>query len=177
MDSYIDNLRQKFDNYLKIASTYKKYSSISEKLGNELRLLKTYPYPGSLKHHHNYAYGLLFHTVEICEVLDKLSDMYALRKDKLILAGILHDLGKEFEYKVINYDNYEWGEKDINFNHSSYIYGVINSIDESLANIVGAHMGKKEWGAVMSPDDLKDNDKKMAWALHLADMISAKLGG
>lgn len=50
--------------------------------------------PASLNHHHNYAGGLLEHTVEVGEIVSTLPLQTQIEKDLAITAAILHDIGK-----------------------------------------------------------------------------------
>lgn len=141
---------------------------------NELNELRNGNKPASIKHHHNSNYGLLEHTIEVCKILEYLASMYNLDIPLLLTVGLLHDLGKldEYEYdscneKVIKYDNG-------NINHTQYVYSILRHGGYyNLASIIGTHMGRKEWGAIKDIDEVSHDCN---WALHLADMISSKLG-
>lgn len=139
---------------------------------SELKVLREGKSPASVKHHHNGDYGLLEHTIEVCEILEHMADNYNLDKKFLLTAGLLHDIGKLYEYdrsggKLIKIDNG-------NINHTQYVYSILKHNGYcNLANIIGTHMGRREWGAIR---DVEDTESKYNWALHLADMISAKLG-
>ena len=50
--------------------------------------------PASLNHHHNYAGGLLAHTVEVAEIVSTLPLKTQIEKDLAITGAILHDIGK-----------------------------------------------------------------------------------
>ena len=162
-------LKEEFD---RIISILRNNGYILDIFRIELNSLKEGIKPASIKHHHNYDYGLLKHTVEVCQILEKISDMYQLNKYILLSAGLIHDLGKLYEYEI---ENGIWVKCDTgNINHTQYIYSILKHKGyNNLADIIGTHMGKKEWGAIRDIENIKD---KYNWALHLADMMSAKLG-
>lgn len=150
----------------------------------ELELLRDEKIPASIKYHHTDTDGLLRHTIEVCNVLETFEPDDIL----LLAAGLLHDIGKVYDYEIVKEDGkaiYERGslvfskKNDKYINHSQYTYAKLLTIDKHLANLVGCHMGKLEWGAVFDLDDfLRDNThytKKPFYLLHFADMISAKL--
>ncbi|MFA5322311.1 MAG: HD domain-containing protein, partial [Smithella sp.] len=59
--------------------------------------------PAAKGFHHIYLGGLLEHTLSVVRLLDKVSNHYPnLNKDMLITGGILHDIGKIYEF---SYDN------------------------------------------------------------------------
>lgn len=165
-------LQKEFDRIISIIESDEKYKRVINDFGFELIELRNNEKPASVKHHHNGTSGLLEHTIEVCKILEYMTDMYNLDKILLLTAGLLHDIGKLDEYaiscaKPIKTDNG-------NINHTQYVYSILRHNGYSpLANIIGTHMGKKEWGAIK---DIDDTVYKYNWALHLADMISAKLG-
>lgn len=167
-----EELQKEFDRFKSIIETNEYISKLLIEFKDELWDLRNGENPASIKHHHNNKYGLLRHTIEVCQILEKLSDMYDLNKSYLLLAGLLHDLGKLYEYKI---ENKKWVKCNTeNINHSQYIYSVLkHKKEDSLAKTIGTHMGKKEWGAIRDVEDTRDT---YDWALYLADMISAKVG-
>jgi 3'-5' exoribonuclease len=50
--------------------------------------------PASLNYHHNYAGGLLEHSVEVCCSAIAQSKLQGAERDLAIIAGLLHDVGK-----------------------------------------------------------------------------------
>lgn len=154
---------------------------------HELYLLRNKEFPASIKHHHTDNDGLLRHTIEVCHILE----MFEPNFTYLLTAGLLHDIGKVYDYvattdlneNVVFADdgsNYLFSkDSERNINHSQYAYAILSQIDEFVADLVGCHMGKVEFGAVFDLDDLlskkrKFNDK-MFYLLHFADMVSSKL--
>ncbi|MBT3755127.1 MAG: HD domain-containing protein [Candidatus Cloacimonetes bacterium] len=57
--------------------------------------------PAAKGWHHNYIGGLLEHTMSVTGLCDYASHNYNVDRDLLITGGILHDIGKVFEYQVV----------------------------------------------------------------------------
>lgn len=55
-------------------------------------------YPSSLQHHHAIAHGNFIHTLEVCELAQKVALNKNVNVPLLILIGFLHDIGKAGEY-------------------------------------------------------------------------------
>lgn len=125
-------------------------------------------YPASIKHHHAYDFGLVKHTYEVMKICETIADVMVFtenEKDDLLFLALIHDLGKMNEY---GYDTEGgWVKTDFG-SHIEYGYYKLVDYNKLLARRLAAHHGKKEWGALFEPFD------KISWALHLADMISAK---
>lgn len=125
-------------------------------------------YPASIKHHHAYDFGLVKHTYEVMKICEGIADVMAFtkeQKDDLLFLALIHDLGKMDEYERDIEDR--WSKTDFG-SHIEYGYYKLYDYDKLNAKRLAAHHGKKEWGALFEPFD------KISWALHLADMISAK---
>lgn len=167
-----EELQKEFDRIISIIKSDDKYFRAITDFKLELIELRESKKPASIKHHHSGNYGLLEHTIEVCKILEYIADMYNLNKTLLLTAGLLHDIGKLDEYgisggKKIKIDNG-------NINHTQYVCSILKHNGYPyLAAIIGTHMGKTEWGAIK---DIENETNKNSWALHLADMISAKLG-
>ena len=126
-------------------------------------------YPASIKHHHAYNCGLRDHTYEVMKICENIADIMAFTKDEkdnLLFLALIHDLGKMDEYEY-DCSNGKWFKTDFG-NHIEYGYYKIYDHGNIDAKRLAAHHGRKEWGALFEPFD------KISWALHLADMISAK---
>ena len=55
--------------------------------------------PGGKLWHHNYLGGLLEHTLSVTDIADRVGQMYPnIKRDLLIAAGLLHDIGKISSY-------------------------------------------------------------------------------
>lgn len=167
-----EELQREFDRITSIIQSDENLYGILGAFKYELNELRESKKPASIKHHHSGNYGLLEHTIEVCKILEYMAGMYNLNKVLLLTAGLLHDLGKLDEYGIS-------GEKKMkidngNINHTQYVYSILRHRGYyNLANIIGTHMGKIEWGAIKN---IEDETCKSNWALHLADMMSTKLG-
>ena len=60
--------------------------------------------PAAKGFHHIYLGGLLEHTLSVVRLLEKVAEHYPnLNKDMLITGGILHDIGKIYEFSYNQY--------------------------------------------------------------------------
>lgn len=136
--------------------------------------------PAAKVMHHNYIGGLMVHTLECLEYLDANYPLFRhhVKKDEVMAACILHDIGKIFEYK---YDE-ENGLIDYNedfrktwITHSQFGYTLCMSQGfTSIARMIAAHHGRAEWGAII---DLNEKDlENELYLIHLIDNLSAKFG-
>lgn len=130
--------------------------------------------------HHNYIGGLMVHTIECVEFALKNLDMFIvkLKKEEMVAACILHDIGKIFEYTVdletglIDYD--EDFRKDW-ISHSQYGFTLcMTNGFNRIAKMIAAHHGRAEWGAMIDLDE-KDLESDL-YFLHFMDNLSAKFG-
>ena len=119
--------------------------------------------------HHNYLNGLLYHICRMIANVKNLSSVYALNKDLLMSAAILHDIGKLKELKM---DELGSAEYTIEGNLYGHLYlGAIMVKEACRACMVNetSHHGKMEYGAVKSPAT------KEAYVLHILDELDSKL--
>lgn len=55
-------------------------------------------WPAAASNHHNYLHGLLYHSVTMADLANRLADVYpVLNRDILVAGTLLHDIGKVFE--------------------------------------------------------------------------------
>ena len=136
--------------------------------------------PAAKVMHHNYIGGLMVHTIECIEFALKNLDMFILKlkKDDMIAACILHDIGKIFEYTVdmetgfIDYDE-EFRHKWITHSQYGFSLCMMNGF-ERIARMIAAHHGRSDWGAIIDLDE-KDLEPEL-YFLHFMDNLSAKFG-
>lgn len=136
--------------------------------------------PAAKVMHHNYIGGLMVHTIECVEFALKNLDMFILKlkRDDMIAACILHDIGKIFEYTVdmetgfIDYDE-EFRHKWITHSQYGFSLCMMNGF-ERIARMIAAHHGRSDWGAIIDLDE-KDLEPEL-YFLHFMDNLSAKFG-
>lgn len=85
LDAYLDSLAEgdlkTLTTYL-VKKFYKKYVN----------------YPAAVRNHHNFAHGLLFHSLSMADDAEALSKLYPnLNRDVLVAGAIVHDMGKTVE--------------------------------------------------------------------------------
>jgi len=136
--------------------------------------------PAAKNNHHNYVGGLLKHILECVNVAKGIfkSIPKEIDEDLIIAACIMHDFGKIFEYKI----DVESGFVEIDeeflktwVSHTIYGFSWANQNGfKQLARIIGAHHGRKDWGAII---DLEEkNIEPELYLMHHIDDISAKFG-
>jgi 3'-5' exoribonuclease len=128
--------------------------------------------------HHNYIHGLLEHTIAVCKISDKLSELYPeVNHDLLVAGAILHDIGKTLEFDYTTAIDYS--DRGRLFGHivlgERIISRAIREMDSfptelelQLIHLVLAHHGEQEYGSPQPPQTLE------AFLLHHADNIDAK---
>ena len=130
--------------------------------------------------HHNYIGGLLVHILECLKFAEINYNQFTIKpkKDNILAACILHDIGKIFEYTVdlenglIDYDETfkkEW------ITHSQYGFSIcMNQGFKEVARMIAAHHGRADWGAII---DLGEKELEPdLYFIHLVDNLSAKFG-
>ncbi len=146
--------------------------------------------PAAAFHHHNYSGGLLEHTLEVWDLAQSVSALYAGRLDReMLLAGAaLHDVGKVNSYRLVAgvSRRTEVGELlDHLFVSASMVSNLWDSAvrpdlapeqlraaggeKARLLHIILAHHGRMEWGSPVLPRTPE------AVLLHHCDVISANL--
>jgi 3'-5' exoribonuclease len=135
--------------------------------------------PAAKKVHHAYLGGLAVHTLSVLRLLDSIMSAYSfLSADLLITAGILHDVGKIYEYTY---------KKRIDFSDRGRLLGHIVIGSEMVAariekigdfpadlrlkilHMILSHHGEAEWGSPKLPLFPE------ALVLHFADNLDAKM--
>ncbi|MBI9032482.1 HD domain-containing protein [bacterium] len=136
--------------------------------------------PAAKGWHHNYAGGLLEHTLTVTKICDFACALYPVDRDLTITGAILHDLGKIYEYdSAIGIDFSDEGRLIGHFvlvdqmitEHASKIDLFPKELLMKLRHMVLAHHGEYDKGSVRLPQTLE------AHLLHLADNMDAQVTG
>lgn len=135
--------------------------------------------PAAKGFHHTYLGGLLEHTLSTVRLLDRVADHYPqLNRDLLLAGGMLHDIGKIYEF---SYDSLI-GYSDEGRMIGHLVMGVemidkkIETIPDfppqlalELRHIILSHHGEFEFGSPKRPKT------KEALVIHFMDDLDAKL--
>lgn len=136
--------------------------------------------PAAKGWHHNYAGGLLEHSVAVAKICNYACTLYPIDRDLMIAGAILHDVGKVDEYdSAIGIDFSDEGRLIGHFVIADRIIteeaAKIDLFPEELLlklrHMVLAHHGEFEKGSVRLPQTLE------AMVLHLADNMDAQATG
>ena len=170
---------EKVDSDPKKTKSYKSISHLTQKLllDNKEQFKKS---SAAERMHHNFLYGLLYHTIRMVSAAYCICETYKLLdRELLVCATALHDIAK-----ISCYDTDEVGNADMSvqgrlLEHS--LVGVMMIHDEAckepynpekimmLEHMIASHHGKLEWGAIMTPAFPE------AEVLHLIDMIDSRI--
>ena len=139
---------------------------------------KLFDYPAAVSVHHDYASGLLMHTVSMADLGNYLCDYYGdIDRDILITGILLHDMGKtiEFEGPVI----YKYSIEGKLLGHISLMVSEIRRAAEGLKitsevpllleHMVLSHHGYPDFGSPILPMT------KEALLLSLIDNLDSKM--
>jgi 3'-5' exoribonuclease len=141
----------------------------------------------SKPHQHHYGKGRLAeHVLEVTVIALQNNDYFknidkGVDKAKLYLACLYHDVGKLWDYEPVDETYEHWrGNEHRHLIHHISRSGLVwcqaaqnagwnqPDIDE-VWHCILSHHGMKEWGSPVAPQT------RMAWLLHLADGLSARL--
>lgn len=171
------------EQYKKIAFSLKNLhlKALMEKiLADENIVEKLKVAPGGKLWHHSYLGGLLEHTLQIAEICQKTSEMYALVDRDLLLAGaLLHDLGKITSYQISTFIDFT--DEGRLLGHivegDRMVHEKIKEVPEfpaelamKLRHLILSHQGELEMGSPVVPQTLE------ATILHFADEMDAQAG-
>jgi len=135
--------------------------------------------PAAKGFHHIYLGGLLEHTLSVVRLLEKVSQHYpALNKDMLIAGGILHDIGKIYEFKYEGLIDYSdegrlighivMGVEMIN-KTIAHLPNFPEQLSLELRHLLLSHHGEFEFGSPKRPKTPE------ALVVHYIDDLDAKL--
>ena len=135
--------------------------------------------PAAKGFHHIYLGGLLEHTLSTVRLLDKVADHYSnLDRDLLLAGGMLHDIGKIYEF---NYDSLiEYSDEGRLVGHIVMGVEMINKKIETIPDfpaplalkmrhIILSHHGEFAFGSPKRPKTME------ALVVHYIDDLDAKL--
>jgi 3'-5' exoribonuclease len=135
--------------------------------------------PAAKGFHHVYIGGLLEHTLSVTRLLDLVSKYYrGVNRDILITGGILHDIGKIYEYSYSSIFDYSdqgrlVGHIVIGIEMVDKKIAVIEDFPEQLAmelrHLILSHHGTYEFGSPKRPKTLE------ALIVHHIDDLDAKV--
>jgi 3'-5' exoribonuclease len=135
--------------------------------------------PAAKGFHHVYIGGLLEHTLSVIRLLDQMTNHYqGINRDILITGGILHDIGKIYEY---SYDSiFDYSDQGRLIGH--IVIGIemldakiaaLGDFPERLAmelrHLILSHHGTQEFGSPKRPKTLE------ALIVHFIDDLDAKV--
>lgn len=136
--------------------------------------------PAAKGNHHNYAGGLLEHTLEVARLCDALCRIYRrLDRDLLVTGAVLHDVGKlrEYDSGSITFERTDPGRLlghivmgwELVRRTWTSVPGFPEREGLHLEHMVLSHHGQREWGSPVEPHTPE------AVALHHADLASARV--
>lgn len=117
-------------------------------------------YPAASKNHHEYASGLLYHTVSMLKLAEAIANLYpSVNRDLLYGGVILHDVGKTTELSGPIVPKYTTQGRLLG--HISIIQAEIKKVSDKLAitsevpvllqHMVLSHHGEYEYGSPVLP--------------------------
>ena len=140
---------------------------------------KSYCYaPAAQIYHHNYAGGLLEHSLGTARIAIKIAELHSeVDRDLILLGAVLHDLGKVQELDMGKEISYS--EEGKLLGHILLGIGMIEQLMQragtdgivrsKLIHMIASHHGRYEWQSPKKPMFLE------AQILHLADMMDAEI--
>ena len=137
-----------------------------------------FEYPAAVSVHHDYACGLLMHTISMADIGDFLAKYYSnIDRDMLITGILLHDMGKciEFEGPAV----YKYSLEGKLLGHISIMASEVRNAAQQLGikgetpllleHMVLSHHGQHEFGSPVLPLT------KEALLLSLIDNLDSKI--
>jgi 3'-5' exoribonuclease len=168
----INNFRSKVQNkYLK---------QLLENFFDDKELIEKFKRaPAAKRIHHAYLGGLLVHTRNVLKLADEMKRVYeTLDLDLLITAGILHDIGKIYEYTYAR--KLDFSTQGRLLGHIVIGYELVAERIKQIADfprplrfmllhMILSHHGEYEWGSPRRPNFLE------ALVLHFIDNLDSKV--
>ena len=153
-----ETLIAKLDNYL---ASFKNedVSKLTNYIVKKFRD-KYLDWPAAVRNHHNYVSGLLYHSISMADLAEKICTLYPqLNRDVLIAGTIIHDLGKTIELsgpvatqftlegKLLGHISIMQAEVRI----AAQELGMKGEIPIIMEHMVLSHHGIPEYGSAVMP--------------------------
>lgn len=135
-------------------------------------------FPAASKNHHEFASGLLYHTVSMLDLASAIQNLYQeINRDLLLTGAILHDVGKTIELSGPIATKYTTegrllGHITLSVSELRLVCEEANIHSEVpllLEHMILSHHGEQEFGSPIPPLTLE------AFALHAIDDFDAKI--
>ena len=177
------NVDEMYDSILKCVSTVENnylHALLEEFFVNDADFIAKFKRSSAAKSiHHNFAGGLVEHTLGVARLCSYYAKKYpVLNKDLLLTAALCHDIGKIYEYSPFPENDYTdegnlLGHIVMGIEMISKKIDTIPDFPKNLANelkhCIAAHHGKLEFGSPKKPSIIE------AVALNYADDTDAKM--
>jgi 3'-5' exoribonuclease len=135
--------------------------------------------PAAKRVHHAYIGGLVIHTRNVLKLIERVNDVYTdLNYDLMITGGILHDIGKIYEYTYTR--KIDFSTQGRMFGHIVLGYeftadrikkipGFPDHLRLRLLHMILSHHGEHAWGSPKQPSFIE------ALILHFLDNLDSKV--
>ena len=135
-------------------------------------------FPAATRNHHEFASGLLYHTVSMLDLASAIQNLYPeINRDVLLTGVLLHDVGKTIELSGPIATKYTLEGKLLG--HISLMVSEIRHVAEEanihseipvlLEHMILSHHGEQEFGSPIPPLT------REAFVLHVVDDMDAKM--
>ncbi len=171
-----EELEKKLDQYLKSLEE-KDVAAIANYLVNKFR--KDFvSWPAAVRNHHNFASGLLYHSLQMADHAEMLCQLYpSLNRDVLIAGCILHDIGKTIELSGPVAPSYTLEGKllghisimQAEIREAAHALKIEGEIPVVLEHMILSHHGQPDFGSAVMPLT------REALALSMIDDMDAKM--
>lgn len=176
----VDEMYKELLGYIGMVENHYLKRLLEEFFVNDEEFIKVFRKSGAAKSvHHCFIGGLLEHTVSVTGLCKVYADKYpVLKKDLLLTAALLHDVGKVREFSPFPINDYTdegnllghivMGSEMIH-EKAAFVDGFPISLENELKHCILAHHGKLEFGSPKKPSLVE------AVALNYADDLDAKM--